>query len=275
MLRRRCYAFALVSLVAGLSPGRALASAITTADVSITAISITADQPFVGYLQNQFGSAQAGPDNLFNESVDLFDHTSPVDRSIANATAHADFGGTDDDFTEHSPGTIVTNGHVHASTGVTLTGTNDSSQSSASATDFYEFAAIGQTTGVTSNVTLSITFNGLLTGQANALGTYVSELTAEFSYENSAGAFVPVDFLDQKLTGGPSDNQQDVVGPFTLTGTVPLVIGQDQFFEATVTATSSAVDSTQTPPSAVPEPATLLLCSSALAFGRWRGRQRG
>jgi hypothetical protein len=267
------FAFLTMFLVF-LSP-KAFATAVTSGDIAISGLSITADTSYVldFFPSSSLTSAKAGPDNLLNVQTS---NTSPADATIGNATGHADVSGSTAFNNATNPaGTTITNGTLHATSSVNLPGTNNNSQSVGSGDAFFEFEAIGTTSpGNTTNVTFAMTFSGSLSGSADAFGNYASEVKVDFGYyDNQSGIFIPLDFFDEPLTGGPSDNKNSPIGSQTLTQTVALNIGQDYFFQADAKATSSAANAATI--ASVPEPASLALFGTALlGLGFLRRRKR-
>ncbi|MFZ0695064.1 MAG: hypothetical protein WAN51_13135 [Alphaproteobacteria bacterium] len=58
-----------------------------------------------------------------------------------------------------------------------------------------------------------MTIDGTLSGSSDAVGSWASEALAEFGYFSNDGSniFIPVDFLDVQITGGPSFSNDAVI----------------------------------------------------------------
>ena len=127
------------------------------------------------------------------------------------------------------------------------------------------------------HLTFSMTFNGLLSGSADALGTYVSEVTVRF-YMQSNTTLQYIDMVtpfDLMLTGGPSDNQSNTIASQTVTGSFTYDSSGDTSFFASALAQSSATELGTSV--ATPLPAALPLFASglgALGLLGWRRKRK-
>jgi hypothetical protein len=119
---------------------------------------------------------------------------------------------------------------------------------------------------------------GSLSGTANSVATYADEIMAQFGYISNVlptNPFVPVASFDQPFSGGPSDNQNTVIGPQTFTGSVIIDNSGDFLFEAFAQAKSSATD--QAINAGVPEPSTwamMILGFFGIGFMAYRRKSK-
>jgi hypothetical protein len=246
-------------------PSGAFAGTVTSADITISNLTITADQGFVLVSDNGPVTAQAGLDSFGNQAAQNFTvaGTTAANATISTSTAHADSTGPS--FNSGSPlvQSFTIPATLNASNSVNLVG-GSSSHSFGISNPIYEGQAPNASPTNPVHFTFSMTFSGLLSGSADALGTYVSEVTALFGFQDQTTLpfpFVPVVSFDQSLSGGPSDNQSSTIASQTLTGTWTLGSSGDFFLFASAEAQSSA---TELGTSATPLPAALPLFASGL-----------
>jgi hypothetical protein len=269
MINARLLQLAAVGFCLAPSSG-AFASTITSADITISNLTITSDQSFHLASDNGPVTAQAGLDSFGHSSGQTFpiSGTTAADATISTSTAHADSTGPSFNLSSSSV-TVPTTSSVSSS--VNLVG-GSSSLSSGIANPIYQFLVFSNSSTIA--LTFSMTFSGSLSGSADALGTYTSEVTAQFGYQSNSfpNPFIPVVSFDQPLSGGPSDSQNDVIGPTTLTGTITLLTNVDYFFYASAEAQSSGSELGTTP-----LPATLPLFATglgALGLLGWRRKRK-
>ena len=233
---------ALGGLILALSPSGVFADTVTGASVSITDLTITANQNFVVLSDNGTVTATAGPDsfvNRSNQSLGISGATS-ASATISTSSAQADSTGTSFSLSGSS---IIVPQTFNASSSVNLTG-GSSSLSSGVSNPIFEAQAPNASSTNPVQLTFSMTFSGSLSGSADALGTYASEITAQFGYQSDVSPFpfVPVVSFGQSLSGGPSDSQNVPIGSQTLTGTWTLGSSGDFFLFASADAQSSGTE---------------------------------
>jgi hypothetical protein len=256
----------VIGLYFAVAPSSVFAATLTGASVSITNLTITGDQSFVVVSDNGTVTAKAGPDSSAqssNQSLGISGATS-ANATIPTATAHADSTGSSFNITASSPAFSISIPQTfNASSNVSLTG-GSSSLSSGVSNPIFEGQAPNASPTNPIHFTFSMTFSGLLSGSADALGTFVSEVTALFGFQDQTTEpfpFVPVVSFDKSLSGGPSDNQSNPIASQTLTGTWTLGSSGDFFLFASAEAQSSA---TELGTAATPLPAALPLFASGL-----------
>jgi hypothetical protein len=272
MINARLLQLAAVGFCLAPSSG-AFASTITSADITISNLTISGDQSFSWSFNNGTVTAQAGLDSFANQNAQTLTISNlgatSANAAIATSTANA---ANTIPLTSGSGTSISIPGTVSASSTVNLTG-GSSSPSFGIANPIYKFLDFNATPTNPVHLTFSMTVAGSLNGSADALGTYSSEISAQFRYQTNLAPiqWIPVVSFD-RIVGGPSDSQN--FGPLTLTGTLILDQNADFFFDVLVEAQSSA---TELGTSATPLPAALPLFASGLgAFGLlgWRRKRK-
>ena len=275
----RLLPLAIGGFLIALMPSAVFAATLTNASISITNLTITGDQSFVLLSDNGTVTAKTGLDSFGNISSQTngISGATSADASISTATANANSTGASFNLTASSPAFSITVPQTfNASSSVTLTSGSFSLSSGLSNPIFEGQAPFASPTNPI-HFTFSMTFSGLLSGSADALGTYVSEVTAQFGYRDQSAPpfpFVPVVSFDQSLTGGPSDNQNSPIVTMTLTDSWTLGSSGDFFLFASAEAQSSA---TELNTGATPLPATLPLFASglgALGLLGWRRKRK-
>jgi hypothetical protein len=267
--RRTCLLPGLLVGVVGFN-NPSFANVVTAASVTISQLSISGDMGFVFALDNGTVTATAGLDsfgNLNSQTLGISGVTT-ANASISTSTAQAT--DTIGSFSNNTQVLSMTfNATIGASSSVSLGGVNGSSQSFGTSNPIFQFQAPTASATNPIHLTLSMTVAGSLTGTANSVGTYAGDIMAQFGYNSNSSpfAFNPVVSFDQPFSGGPSDNQNNVFGTQTVTGTVTLDTSADYFFQAFAHALSSAADQDINP--GVPEPATwamMLLGFAGIGF---------
>jgi hypothetical protein len=254
-------------------PSGAFAGTVTSADITISNLTITADQGFVLASDNGPVTAQAGLDSFGNQAAQNFTvaGTTAANATISTSTAHADSTGPS--FNSGSVQSFTIPATLNASSSVNLVG-GSSSHSFGISNPIYEGQAPNASPTNPVHLTFSMTFAGSLSGSSDALGTYASEITAQFGYFSNAdlSLTIPLVFFDLPLTGGPSRNQNTVIGSQTLTADLTLNSSGDFFLYAMVEAQSSATELGSTPlPAALPLFASGL---GALGLLGWRRKRK-
>jgi hypothetical protein len=246
-----------VALLAVLVP--ADAAAVTSANITMQSLKLSADQGFVLSSDGGVVSAQAGPDSFGQQSS----QSNPISgATVADAnngvgTAHAESSVPAIQF---GPGTTVTlSGRINAMSSTNVSG-NDVSQSIGTAAPAFEFQAIGASPANPIHVVFSMTMFGSIGGTADPSGTYSSEVTARFGYFANS-VFVPVDSFDLTVAG-PPDNPLLILDPVTINGTATLASSGVYVFEAFAQAQSDASDGI----SSVPEPLSMFLFGTGAAL---------
>jgi hypothetical protein len=277
-INERLLQLAAIGLGLALVPSGALATTITSADIAISNLTISGGQSFFLSFDNGTVTAQAGPDSSANQTAQTLpiSNATPTTATSANATiTTSTASATNSNPLPSSSGTLASiPGTVSASSSVNLVSPG-SSHSFGIANPLYQFLIFSGSKTI--DLTFSMTIAGSLSGSSDALGSYASEVTAQFGYQKQGppgSPFIPVVFFDTPLSGGLSNSQNDVIGSTTLTGIVTLLTGVDYFFFASVEAQSSA---TELGTSATPLPAALPLFATglgALGLLGWRRKRK-
>jgi hypothetical protein len=246
-------------LVLGLTvaPGVAFATTMTNAAITITDLTISADQVFTLNFNNGSVTSQTGLDsfgNQNNQTMPISD-TGATTASASIATASANASNSDPLPNTSNVMTVPIPGTVSASSSVNLSGAS-SSKSLGIAAPIYQFEACCTFLNTIVNVTFSMTVSGLLSGSTDASGTYASEVTAQFGYiDNNSLKFIPI------LSFDSSDTTAGAIASQTFTGVAQLNWGQDYNFELSAEAQSSA---SEPGAAATPLPAALPLFATGL-----------
>jgi len=282
MTNARLLQFAMMGFVFAMAPCSASAVTTTSASLSITSLTISSNLSFALVVGDLGGvSVSTGLDSFGNAQNNnkAIGGVVATNAGIPTASAHADANVSSADICCPTsitvPNASQTLGLYNASSSVTLTSASFSKSSGLSQPLFEAQAPTASTTNV-AHFTFSMTISGLLGGSADVLGTYTSEVTALFGLQNDNPPFnlLPaIASFDQILSGGPSDNQSDIISQ-TLTGSFDINSSGDFFLYASTEGQSSA---TELGANGTPLPATLPLFATGLGglgLLGWRKKQK-